>query len=53
MKKEPIKISEMDVQPISDEDLRGLRGGSAAGTSSYTCTESSDVTEERPCCDAT
>jgi hypothetical protein len=50
MKKEPIKISEMDVQPISDEDLRGLRGGSIASTSSIFCTEYSDVVEERPCC---
>jgi hypothetical protein len=49
MKKEPIKISEMDVQPISDDDLRGLIGGLAAA-STYTCTEWSQI-ETWECCD--
>jgi hypothetical protein len=52
MKKEPIKITEMDVQPIADEDLMGLRGGAAAVTSTVICTEGSQVTEEWPCCDS-
>jgi hypothetical protein len=53
-KKTPVTISELDVQPLSDEDLRAFENSGAAGDfdSEYICCNGSS-TEIWRSCDAT